>query len=70
MGGEILSGHTVQPYHTIPRLSHELISLQELPEKLSGVEARPTQPAVQGTVARSGKVLLLTLDAREQERAR
>ena len=47
-------------------LSRELISLAELPEKLRGAEARPTLPAVQGTVARSREVLLLTLDAREQ----
>ncbi len=46
------------------------MSLAELPEKLGRVEARPTQPAVQGTVARSGEVLLLTLDTLQEEWAR
>jgi FAD/FMN-containing dehydrogenase len=45
-----------------PGLSRELISLAELPEKLSEVEERPRHSAVQGTVAKSGEVLLLILD--------
>ena len=43
-------------------LSRELVSLAELPEKLSGAEDRPGNAAVQGTVSRSGDVLLLTLE--------
>jgi FAD/FMN-containing dehydrogenase len=49
-----------------PGLSRELVSLVELPEKLSGVEDRPGNTTVQGTVARSGEVLLLTLEDREE----
>jgi len=45
-----------------PSVSRGLVSLAELPEKLSGATDH-TGHAVQGTVARSGEVLLLTLDA-------
>jgi FAD/FMN-containing dehydrogenase len=43
-------------------VSRELVSLVEFPEKLSGVEDRPGNAAIQGTVARSGEVLLLSLE--------
>ncbi len=49
-----------------PVLSRELVSLVELPEKLSRAESRPRHSAIQGTVARSGEVLLLTLEDREE----
>jgi hypothetical protein len=43
-------------------LSRELVPLVELPERLSSVKGRPGHAALQGTVARSGEVLLLTLE--------
>src|SRR5215207_4387022 len=51
-------------------LSRELVSLVELSETLSGVENRRRHPAVQGTVARSGEVLLLTLEDHREGYAR
>jgi hypothetical protein len=53
----------------LPVLSRELVSLAELPEKLGEVEDRPANAAVQGTVARSGEVLLLSLEDREESSA-
>ena len=52
-----------------PSVSRELVSLVELPEKLSWVEDRSGSTAVQGTVARSGEVLLLSLEDHEEGRA-
>jgi FAD/FMN-containing dehydrogenase len=51
-------------------LSREVVSLVELPEKLSEVEDRPGNAAVQGTVVRSGEVLLLSLEDHEEGSAR
>src|SRR5215207_5448650 len=51
-------------------LSRELVSLVELSETLSGVANRRRHPAVQGTVARSGEVLLLTLEDHREGYAR
>jgi len=51
-------------------LSRELVSLADVPEKLGEVEDRPGNAAVQGTVARSGEVLLLTLEGHEEGSAR
>jgi FAD/FMN-containing dehydrogenase len=51
-------------------LSREVVSLAELPEKLSEVENRPSNAAVQGTVVRSGEVLLLSLEDHEEGSAR
>ena len=48
-----------------PTLSREFSSLTELPRKLEQVEEGATSLALQGTIARSGEILLLTLDARE-----
>jgi hypothetical protein len=45
------------------------MSLAELPEKLIGKENNPGR-AVQGIVARSGEVLLLTLEDLEEGLAR
>ena len=53
-----------------PGLARELVSLVKLPEKLGAVEGRPGHPAVQGTVSRSGEVLLLTLEDHEKGSAR
>ncbi len=49
-----------------PSVSRELVSLVELSEKLGGV-ADHIGRAVQGTVARSGEVLLLMLDSQEEQ---
>jgi len=46
-------------------VSREFSSVAELPQKLEQVEGGATSVALQGTVARSGEILLLTLDARE-----
>jgi hypothetical protein len=51
-------------------LTRELVSLAELPEKLGEVEDRPGNTAVQGTVVRSGEVLLLSLEDHEEGSAR
>jgi FAD/FMN-containing dehydrogenase len=48
-----------------PGLSREFSSVAELPQKLEQVEDSATSVALQGTIARSGEILLLTLDARE-----
>ena len=48
-----------------PSLSREFSSLAELPQKLEQVEYSAASVALQGTIARSGEILLLTLDARE-----
>jgi hypothetical protein len=49
----------------IPSLSREFTSVAELSQKLEQVEDSATSVALQGTIARSGEILLLTLDARE-----
>ena len=51
-------------------LSRELVSLADFPEQLGEVENRPGNAAVQGTVARSGEVLLLSLEDHEDGSAR
>jgi hypothetical protein len=48
-----------------PGLSREFSSVAELPQKLEQVEDSATSVALQGTIARSGEILLLTLDTRE-----
>lgn len=48
-----------------PGLSREFTSVAELSQKLEQVEDSATSVALQGTIARSGEILLLTLDARE-----
>ena len=48
-----------------PGLSREFSSLAELPRKLERAENSVTSVALQGTLGRSGEILLLTLDARE-----
>jgi hypothetical protein len=53
------------PSHPIPRVIREFVPIAELPEKFSDAEARSACAAVQGTVARSRDVLLLTFDASE-----
>ena len=52
-----------------PGVSREFVPLTERAEKLKGNEDHTAEVAVQGTVARSGEVLLLTLDAGELGRA-
>ena len=51
-------------------LSRDLVSLGDLPEKLSEVADRPGNAAIQGTVVRSGEVLLLSLEDHEEGSAR
>jgi FAD/FMN-containing dehydrogenase len=53
-----------------PALSRVLVSLAELPEKLSEVEDRPGNAAIQGTVAWSGEVLLLSLEDHDDNQVR
>jgi FAD/FMN-containing dehydrogenase len=53
-----------------PDLSRDLVSLVDFPQKLSEVEDRPGNAAIQGTVARSGEMLLLSLDDHEEVPAR
>jgi len=48
-----------------PRLSREFSSVAELPQMLEQVQDSATSVALQGTIARSGEILL-TLDAREK----
>ena len=48
-----------------PSLSREFSSMAELPQKLEQVEDSARSVALQGTIARSGEILLLTLDARK-----
>jgi FAD/FMN-containing dehydrogenase len=48
-----------------PGLSREFSSVTELPQKLEQVADSATSVALQGTIARSGEILLLTLDAGE-----
>jgi FAD/FMN-containing dehydrogenase len=43
-----------------------LVPMTELPEALLDTRERSTDPAIQGTVSRSGEVLLLTFDAQEE----
>jgi FAD/FMN-containing dehydrogenase len=54
------------PSHPIPRVTRQFVSVEELPQMFPGVGDRSEQTAVQGTVARSGEVLLLTFDARQE----
>ena len=46
-------------------LSREFSSLADLPKELEHVEDGAASVALQGTIARSGEILLLTLDAQE-----
>ena len=48
-----------------PGLSREFSTVAELSQRLEQVEDSATSVALQGTIARSGEILLLTLDARE-----
>ena len=54
----------------VSRRIRELVSLAELPAKLSAVEDHPEHAILQGTVARSEEVLLLTLEDHEEGTAR
>jgi FAD/FMN-containing dehydrogenase len=54
------------PSQPIPRVAREFVSVAELQEALGGSSDRPGGVAIQGTVGRSGEVLLLTFDPREE----
>ena len=56
----------VAPSHSTPAPERKLIRLTELVEVMGSMRDRPEENAVQGTVSRSGEVLLLTFDAREE----
>jgi len=56
----------VAPSHSTPTPERKLIRLTELVEALGSTQDRPEENAVQGTVSRSGEVLLLTFDARDE----
>jgi FAD/FMN-containing dehydrogenase len=56
----------VAPSHPAPSPTRELVQLSKLSEGLVDAESRSPHAAVQGTVARSGEVLLLTLEDREE----
>jgi FAD/FMN-containing dehydrogenase len=56
----------VAPSHPTPSAAREFVSVVNLPEVLGGAEARREHIALQGTVARTGEVLLLTFDTREE----
>jgi FAD/FMN-containing dehydrogenase len=55
----------VAPSHPTPSATREFVSVANLPEVLGGAGAAPEHVALQGTVARSGEVLLLSIDTRE-----
>ena len=61
---------TPYPSPAVSRRIRELVSLAELPAKLSAVEDDPKHAILQGTVARSEEVLLLTLEDHEEGMAR
>jgi hypothetical protein len=48
-----------------PGISRAFSSVAELPQRLEQVKDSATRVALQCTIARSGEILLLTLDARE-----
>ena len=54
------------PLQAIPKVTREFVSVTDLPEALGEAQDRPGRVAIQGTVARSGEVLLLTFDARAE----
>lgn len=55
----------VAPAHPTPKVTREFVSVTELPKVLGSARDRLEHTAIQGTVARSGEVLLLTFDAHE-----
>ena len=56
----------VAPSHLTPNATREFVPLTKLSETLGRAGASPQHIALQGTVSRSGEVLLLTLDTREE----
>jgi glycolate oxidase len=56
----------VAPSHPTPAPERALVPLTELTGVLDGMQDRPEENVVQGTVSRSEEVLLLTFDAREE----
>jgi FAD/FMN-containing dehydrogenase len=52
----------VAPFQPTPSAGREIVSVERLPDKLGEVSNRRTRAAVQGTVARSREVLLLSFD--------
>jgi FAD/FMN-containing dehydrogenase len=56
----------VAPSQPTPNAVRELVSVGTLPEVLGGAGVRPEGIALQGTVARTGEVLLLSFDTHEE----
>ena len=56
----------VAPSHPTPKVAREFVSVADLPGALGDASDRPEHTAIQGTVARSEEVLLLTFDTREE----
>jgi glycolate oxidase len=54
------------PSHPIPRVVRSFVPIAELSEALGPASDRPKHAAIQGTVARSGEVLLLAFDDQEE----
>lgn len=57
----------IAPSRPTPRYERALVHVEEISESLGADGGRRGGLALQGTVARSGEVLLLTLDPRERE---
>lgn len=55
----------VAPSRPSPNPTREFVTVEEIPATLSEAEDRSPHAAVQGTVARSGDVLLLSFEAKE-----
>jgi hypothetical protein len=54
------------PSRPTPKVARNFVSVAEVLRALGGALDHPGHGAIQGTVARSGEVLLLTFDAREE----
>ena len=52
--------------HYPPKVARNFVSVAEVLRALGGALDHPGHGTIQGTVARSGEVLLLTFDAREE----
>jgi hypothetical protein len=56
------------PSRPTPKVARNFVSVAEVLRALGGALDHPGHGAIQGTVARSGEVLILTFDAREESR--
>jgi len=58
--------YPIIPSHPTPHVDRTLTSVSEVAGALGVGQDRPVETAVQGTVSRSGEVLLLTFDPNEE----